>query len=117
MQLCKHLQNEVSIGRNTVPSNKELMDGTLSKRFRPLTPYWTESFSNVRRCWLAMPLGAGILSWLLACRTIEEEKGKLDFGIDQCRLQVSRQISSTLFYCYTPVRDLKIPPKFGLNFE
>ena len=27
--------------------------------------------SNVHRCWLAMPLGAGFLHWVLACRTIE----------------------------------------------
>ena len=25
-------------------------------------------------CWLAMPLGAGFLRWVLACRTIKEEK-------------------------------------------
>ena len=29
--------------------------------------------SNVRRCWLAMPLLAGFLSWVLACRTIERK--------------------------------------------
>ena len=29
--------------------------------------------SNVRRCWLAMPLGAGFLRWVLACRTIEKK--------------------------------------------
>ena len=32
--------------------------------------------SYVRRCWLAMPLGAGILCWVLACNTIEENKRK-----------------------------------------
>ena len=31
------------------------------------------SIANVRRCWLAMPLGAGLLSWLLACHTIEKK--------------------------------------------
>ena len=39
----------------TVPVNNSLLTGTLS---------------NVRGCWLAMPLGAGILRWVLACRTI-----------------------------------------------
>ena len=60
---------EVSMGRNTVPSNKELVNGTLSARLHPLTPYWREPFSIVG-C-LAIPLGAGILSWVLACRIIE----------------------------------------------
>ena len=41
-----------------VPVNKESLTGTLS---------------NVRRCWLAMPLGAGVLRWVLACRTIEKK--------------------------------------------
>ena len=26
------------------------------------------------KCWLAMPLGPGILSWVLACRTIEKKR-------------------------------------------
>ena len=29
------------------------------------------------RCWLAMPLGAGILSWVLACLTIEKKNESL----------------------------------------
>ena len=29
---------------------------------------------NVRRCWLAMPLVAGFLRWVLACRTIEKKQ-------------------------------------------
>ena len=29
--------------------------------------------SNVDRCWLAMPLVAGFLSWVLVCRTIEKK--------------------------------------------
>ena len=41
-----------------VPVNNSLLTGTLS---------------NVRRCWLAMPLGAGVLSWVLACSTIEKK--------------------------------------------
>ena len=31
-------------------------------------------------CWLAMPLGAGFLRWVLACHTIEEENKKFDFS-------------------------------------
>ena len=46
----------------TVPANKEYAAGTLS---------------NVRRCWLAMPLGAGILHWVLACHTIEKKTESL----------------------------------------
>ena len=41
-----------------VPVNNSILTGTLS---------------NVRRCWLAMPLGAGVLSWVLACGTIENK--------------------------------------------
>ena len=36
-------------------------------------------FSNVRRCWLAMPLGAGM--------SYNIKKDKLAFGIGKCRLQ------------------------------
>ena len=43
---------------NIVPVNNLLLTGTLS---------------NV---WLAMPLGAGVLRWVLVCHTIEEEKQK-----------------------------------------
>ena len=50
----------------TVPANKEYAAGTLS---------------NVRRCWLAMPLGAGILHWVLACRTIEKQNKLLNFNL------------------------------------
>ena len=28
--------------------------------------------------WLAMPLGAGFLRWVVACQTIEEEKWKIN---------------------------------------
>ena len=34
---------------------------------------------NVHRCWLAMPLGIGILCWVLACHTIEKKK-KVQFA-------------------------------------
>ena len=34
----------------------------------------TRTFSNVCSCWLAMPLGAGVLRWVLACHTIEKKK-------------------------------------------
>ena len=35
----------------------------------------TGTLSNVRKCWLAMPLGAGFLRWVLAagCLTIEKK--------------------------------------------
>ena len=46
------------LNAGTVHANKEYAAGTLS---------------NVRRCWLAMPLGAGVLRWVLACRTIEKK--------------------------------------------
>ena len=49
----------------TVPANKEYAAGTLS---------------NVRRCWLAMPLGAGVLSWVLVCHTIEKKKKNYFFS-------------------------------------
>ena len=42
--------------------------------FRTITSYCPEPLSNVHRCWLAMPLGAGFLHWVLACRTIEKKK-------------------------------------------
>jgi len=35
--------------------------------------------SNVCMCWLAMPLVAGFLRWVLACRTIEK-KTKVKFN-------------------------------------
>ena len=57
------------IDRNTDPVNKLLLAGTdLVKKL-----LLTETLSNVRRCWLAMPLGAGILRWVLACHTIEKK--------------------------------------------
>ena len=58
----KHLIGTVPVNKEhftcTVPVNKEHLTGTLS---------------NVRRCWLAMPLGAGFLRWVLACSTIEKK--------------------------------------------
>ena len=42
--------------------------------FRTITSYCLEPLSNVRRCRLAMPLGAGFLRWVLACRTIKRKK-------------------------------------------
>ena len=33
----------------------------------------TRTTLNVRRYWLAMPLGAGVLRWVLACRTIKKK--------------------------------------------
>ena len=49
---------------------------SLNEDFRVLK---LQLISNVHKCWLAMPLGAGVLCccWLLACRTIEEENDRL----------------------------------------
>ena len=54
----------------TVPANKEHLTGIVPVNKEPLTG----TLSNVRRCWLAMPLGAGFLRWVLACRTIEKKR-------------------------------------------
>ena len=35
---------------------------------------WKVKLTPLRKCWLAMPLGAGILCWVLACHTIEKQK-------------------------------------------
>ena len=48
-------------------------------------PHYQKLLLNVRKCWLAMPLGAGILHWVLACRTIEEKTDRLD--LFQCNQQ------------------------------
>ena len=53
----------------TVPVNKEHLTGTVPVN----KEYLTGTLSNVRRCWLAMPLGGGFLCWVLACRTIEKK--------------------------------------------
>ena len=56
------------LNAGTVPANKEYTAGTVPAN----TEYAAGTLSNVRRCWLAMPLGAGVLSWVLECRTIEK---------------------------------------------
>ena len=61
------------IDRNTDPVNKLLLAGTVPVNNLLLTG----TLSNVRRCWLAMPLGAGVLHWVLACRTIERKNESL----------------------------------------
>ena len=50
--------------------------GYCSEGFRTITSYCLEPLSNVRKCWLAMPLGAGFLCWVLSFCKIEEEKTK-----------------------------------------
>ena len=35
---------------------------------------------NDRKSWLAMPLGAGLLHWVLACRTIDEKNDRLSLA-------------------------------------
>ena len=51
-----------------VPANKECAAGTVPAN----NEYTAGTLSNVRRFWLVMFLGAGVLSWVLACRTIEK---------------------------------------------
>ena len=46
------------IDRNTDPVNKLLLAGTVP--VNKLLVLLTAPLSNVRRCWLAMPLGAGV---------------------------------------------------------
>ena len=54
---------------STVPVNNFLLTSTMLVNNSLLTG----TLSNVRMCWLAMPLGAGVLRWVLACRTIEKK--------------------------------------------
>ena len=61
------------IDRNTDPINKLLLAQTVPVNNLLLT----ETLSNVRRCWLAMPLGAGFLRWMLVCHTIERKNESL----------------------------------------
>ena len=35
---------------------------------------WKVYANSSQKCWLAMPLGAGFLSWVLACCTIKKSK-------------------------------------------
>ena len=54
----------------TVPTNNFL----LTRKVLVNISILTGTLSNVCRCWLAMPLGAGILRWMLACCSIERIK-------------------------------------------
>ena len=57
-----------------------------------------------------MPMGAGILRWVLACRTIERKKRKLSYFIGKCRLPL-RFLSSNiliLMLMYKTIEDLTI---------
>ena len=60
---------EEVIDRNTDPVNKLLLAGTDPVNKLLLTG----TLSNVRRCWLAMPLGACVQSCMMAYRTIEKK--------------------------------------------
>ena len=58
------------------PVNKLLLAGTVPVNNLLLT----RTLLNVRRSWLAIPLRAGVLRWVLAWRTIEKNtKVKLIF--------------------------------------
>ena len=65
-------------GRGYCPEGNWTITPYCPEGFRTLTSYCPEPLSNVRRCWLVMPLGAGFLRWVLACRTIEK-KTKVKF--------------------------------------
>ena len=54
----------------TVPVNNYLLTGKVLVNNSLLT----RTLLNVRRCWLSMPLGAGILHWVLAWHTIEKKQ-------------------------------------------
>ena len=61
--------------------------------------------SNVHRCWLTMPLVAGFLRWVLACRTIERTNKSLvweggEHGVDRLRLRFAGVQCSPIFLEY-----------------
>ena len=58
------------LNAGTVPANKEYTAGTLPSN----KEYAVGTLSNVCRCWLVMPLGAGVPHWVRACCTIEREQ-------------------------------------------
>ena len=64
-----HLFKKEFIDQDTVQLNNFLLTSTLLVNNSLLTG----TLSNVRRCWLAIPLGAGVLCWVLACHTIEKK--------------------------------------------
>ena len=48
-------------GRGYCPERFRTITSYCMEGFRTITSYCPEPLSNVRRCWLAMPLGAGFL--------------------------------------------------------
>ena len=63
----------ISFGRGYCPEGFQTITSYCTEGFLTITSYCPEPLSNVRKCWLAMPLGAGFLRWVLACRTIEKK--------------------------------------------
>ena len=64
-------------GPNLLPFSKWLFSSTPPKLFQNQIWYVHQDqliLSNVHRCWVAMALGAGFLSWVLACHTIEKKR-------------------------------------------
>ena len=57
--------------------------------------------SNVHTCWLAMPLGAGVLRWVLAHRTIEKTNKSL---ICTPRIHTSMSALKVCFVCATAMQ-------------
>ena len=63
----------IRLGRGYCPDAFRTITSYCPEGFWTLTSYCTEPLSNVRKCWLAIPLGAGSLSWVLAWHTIERK--------------------------------------------
>ena len=70
-----NIKEEV-IDRDTVLVDNFLLTGTVLVNNSLLTG----NLLNVRRCWLAKPLGAGILRWVLPCHTIEKNNESLKYS-------------------------------------
>ena len=70
----RNTQSSILKGRGYCPEGFRTITPYCPEGFRTITSYCPEPLTNVRSCWLAMPLGAVFLRWVLACRIIEEEK-------------------------------------------
>ena len=58
--------------------------GYCPEGFWTIICYCPEPLSNACRWWLAMPLGAAVLRWVLACRTIEKKPESLFYTYQLC---------------------------------
>ena len=91
----KKIRKRLNAG--TIPANKEYAAGTVPEN----KEYSAGSLSYVCRCWLAMPLGAGFLSWVLACHTIKRRKKEVKFAPFLPRERL---------FCTPPPTQLHAPP-------